>query len=45
MQAIPDIRVVFTEEEAEEKSFVYDVDGAAKRYIFSPQGNMGSIID
>ncbi|WP_141335876.1 5'-nucleotidase C-terminal domain-containing protein [Paenibacillus sp. tmac-D7] len=44
MQAIPDIRVVFTEEEAEEKSFVYDVDGAAKRYIFSPQGNMGSII-
>ncbi|SEC08227.1 5'-nucleotidase C-terminal domain-containing protein [Paenibacillus sp. GP183] len=44
MQAVPDIRVVFTEEEAEEKSFVYDFDGTGKRYIFSPQGNMGSII-
>ncbi|MBW7452641.1 5'-nucleotidase C-terminal domain-containing protein [Paenibacillus sepulcri] len=43
LQAIPDIRVVFTEEEAEEKSFVYDVDGG-KRFIFSPQGNMGSVI-
>jgi 2',3'-cyclic-nucleotide 2'-phosphodiesterase (5'-nucleotidase family) len=44
LQAVPDIRVVFTEEEAEEKSFVYDFDGTGKRYIFSPQGNMGSII-
>jgi 2',3'-cyclic-nucleotide 2'-phosphodiesterase (5'-nucleotidase family) len=44
MQAVPDIRVVFTEEEAEEKSFVYDVDVDGKRYIFAPQGNMGSII-
>ncbi|WP_248930186.1 5'-nucleotidase C-terminal domain-containing protein [Paenibacillus hamazuiensis] len=43
LQAVPDIRVVFTEEEAEEKSFVYEVDGAVKRYIFAPQGNMGSI--
>lgn len=44
LQAVPDIRVIFTEEEAEEKSFVYDFDGSGKRYIFSPQGNMGSII-
>jgi 2',3'-cyclic-nucleotide 2'-phosphodiesterase (5'-nucleotidase family) len=44
LQAVPDIRVVFTEEEAEEKSSVYDFDGSGKRYIFSPQGNMGSII-
>jgi 5'-nucleotidase len=44
LKEVPDIRVVFTEEEAEEKSFVYDFDGTGKRYIFSPQGNMGSII-
>ncbi|KEQ23168.1 5'-nucleotidase C-terminal domain-containing protein [Paenibacillus tyrfis] len=43
LAAVPDIRAVFTEEEAEEKSFVYEVDGGS-RLIFSPQGNMGSII-
>lgn len=42
LAAVPDIRAVFTEEEAEEKSFVHEVDGG--RLIFSPQGNMGSII-
>lgn len=44
LQAIPDIRVVLTEEEAEETSFTYDFDGMGSRYIFSPQGNMGSVI-
>ncbi|UUZ81159.1 5'-nucleotidase C-terminal domain-containing protein [Paenibacillus sp. P26] len=44
MQAVPDIQAVFTEEEAEEKSFVYDIDGPGGRQIFAPQGNMGSII-
>lgn len=43
LAAVPDIRAVFTEEEAEEKSFVHEVDGGS-RLIFSPQGNMGSII-
>lgn len=43
MAAVPDIQVIFTEEEAEEKSFVYEVE-TGKKFIFSPQGNMGSII-
>ncbi|MCP1308076.1 5'-nucleotidase C-terminal domain-containing protein [Paenibacillus tyrfis] len=43
LAAVPDIRAVFTEEEAEEKSFVHEVDGGS-RFIFSPQGNMGAII-
>jgi 2',3'-cyclic-nucleotide 2'-phosphodiesterase (5'-nucleotidase family) len=44
LKAVPDIRAIFTEEEAEEQSFVYDYDGTGSRFIFSPQGNMGSVI-
>ncbi|WP_199615890.1 5'-nucleotidase C-terminal domain-containing protein [Paenibacillus alkalitolerans] len=43
LAAVPEIRVVFTEEEAEDQSFVYEIDDG-KRFVFSPQGNMGSII-
>jgi len=44
MAAVPDIQVIFTEEEAEEQSFVHEIE-AGKKFIFSPQGNMGSIIN
>lgn len=43
LQAVPDIRIVFTEEEAEERSFSYELGDGKKQYILAPQGNMGSI--
>ncbi|WP_166242913.1 5'-nucleotidase C-terminal domain-containing protein [Paenibacillus turpanensis] len=43
LAAVPEIHAVFTEEEAEEQSFVHEVD-QGRRFVFSPQGNMGSII-
>ncbi|WP_158289522.1 5'-nucleotidase C-terminal domain-containing protein [Paenibacillus flagellatus] len=43
LQAVPEIRVVFTEEEAEERSSVHEVN-EGNRLIFSPQGNMGSVV-
>ncbi|MFE5321139.1 5'-nucleotidase C-terminal domain-containing protein [Paenibacillus sp. NPDC056579] len=43
MAAVPDIQVIFTEEEAEEQTFVHEVE-AGNKFIFAPQGNMGSIV-
>jgi 2',3'-cyclic-nucleotide 2'-phosphodiesterase (5'-nucleotidase family) len=41
LSAVPEIDAVFTEEKAENQSFIYEFDN---RYIFAPEGNIGSII-
>ncbi len=41
LSAVPEIDAVFTEEKAENQSFIYEFDS---RYIFAPEGNIGSII-
>ncbi|MGP4039099.1 bifunctional metallophosphatase/5'-nucleotidase [Gracilibacillus sp. D59] len=41
LSAIPAIDAVFTEEKAENQSYIYEYDS---RYIFAPEGNIGSVI-
>ncbi len=43
LAAVPEIAAVFTEEESETETGVYQLEGG-NRYIFSPQGNMGSVV-
>ncbi len=41
LDAIPEIDAIFTEEKAEDRSFIYQY---KNRYIFAPKGNIGSVI-
>ncbi|MDF2935162.1 MAG: hypothetical protein K0Q90_535 [Paenibacillaceae bacterium] len=43
LAAVPEIAAVFTEEESETETGVYQMEEGS-RYIFSPQGNMGSVV-
>lgn len=43
LAAVPEIAAVFTEEQSETETGVYQMEGG-NRYIFSPQGNMGSVV-
>ncbi len=41
LSAVPEIDAVFTEEKAEDHSFIYEKNN---RFILAPEGNMGSVI-
>jgi 2',3'-cyclic-nucleotide 2'-phosphodiesterase (5'-nucleotidase family) len=41
LAAVPEIDAVFTEENAEDQSFIYNYEN---RYILAPEGNIGSVI-
>ena len=41
LKAVPEIKAVFTEEKAENQSFIYKYDD---RFVLAPEGNMGSVI-
>lgn len=43
LAAVPEIAAVFTEEQSETETGVLQMEGG-NRYIFSPQGNMGSVV-
>ncbi|RAU96550.1 5'-nucleotidase C-terminal domain-containing protein [Paenibacillus sp. YN15] len=43
LEAVPEIAAVFTEEQSETETGVYELEDG-RRYIFSPQGNMGSVV-
>lgn len=42
LSAVPEIDAVFTEEQAEDQSFIHEYEN--NRYIFAPEGNLGSMI-
>ena len=42
LSEVPEIDAVFTEEKAENQSFIYEYEN--NRYIFAPEGNLGSMI-
>ncbi|MGX1191859.1 bifunctional metallophosphatase/5'-nucleotidase [Metabacillus sp. SLBN-84] len=42
LAAVPEINAVFTEEQAEEQSFIHEYKN--NRYILAPEGNLGSMI-
>lgn len=42
LSAVPEIDAVFTEEQAEDQSFIHGYEN--NRYIFAPEGNLGSMI-
>ncbi|SFF05281.1 5'-nucleotidase [Bacillus sp. OV194] len=41
LAAVPEINAVFTEENAEDQSFIYKFEN---RYILAPEGNIGSVV-